>query len=79
MPIRATTPASLAVDLPGLDCVGAPWSSRGAGIALRAGAGAGFALAERTHPPDLVRAAMPTAHRRPLRARRFRHTQEETC
>jgi hypothetical protein len=79
MLIRASTPAVNAINLPGLDGVVVPWSPR-EGTVLRAGAGA--ALSERTHPCDLVRAAMPTAHRRPprpRRSRRFQHTLEETC
>jgi len=79
MLIRASTPAVNGINRPGLDGLVVPWGPR-EGTVLRAGAGA--ALSERTHPCDLVRAAMPTAHRRPprpRRSRRFQHTLEETC
>jgi len=80
MPIRASTPAAKGMDLPGPDGVVVPSSARAGGTVLRARAGA--ALSERTHPCDLVRTAMPTAHRRPLhpqRSRRVQHTMEERC
>jgi hypothetical protein len=80
MPTRASIPVSIDVDLRGPDCVVATGIPRAGGTALSPGAGA--ALSERTHPCDLVRAAMPTAHRRPLRSRlsgRVQHTMEERC